>query len=57
MMAKSDVNGPNTNEVFAFLKKEKSGIFGTEMIKWNFTKVCPVTCTRTHTHTALHSLT
>ncbi|SPO44228.1 probable GPX2 - glutathione peroxidase [Moesziomyces antarcticus] len=38
MMAKSDVNGSNTNEVFQFLKKEKSGILGTEMIKWNFTK-------------------
>ncbi|SNX83084.1 probable GPX2 - glutathione peroxidase [Melanopsichium pennsylvanicum] len=38
MMAKSDVNGSNTNEVFQFLKKQKSGILGTEMIKWNFTK-------------------
>lgn len=32
MMAKSDVNGSNTNEVFQFLKKEKTGILGTEMI-------------------------
>ncbi|PWZ00480.1 putative GPX2-glutathione peroxidase [Testicularia cyperi] len=38
IMAKSDVNGANTNEVFQFLKKEQKGIFGTEMIKWNFTK-------------------
>ncbi|PWN52851.1 glutathione peroxidase [Violaceomyces palustris] len=38
MMAKSDVNGSNANEVFTFLKKQKAGIFGTEMIKWNFTK-------------------
>lgn len=32
MMAKSDVNGSNTNEVFQFLKKQKAGILGTEMI-------------------------
>lgn len=32
MMAKSDVNGVNTNEVFAFLKKEKSGLLGTTAI-------------------------
>lgn len=32
MMAKSDVNGSNTNEVFQFLKKQKTGILGTEMI-------------------------
>ncbi|KAN0061579.1 Glutathione peroxidase 2 [Thecaphora frezii] len=38
IMAKSDVNGSQTNEVFAFLKSAKKGILGTEMIKWNFTK-------------------
>lgn len=38
IMAKSDVNGSNANEVFKFLKKEQKGVFGTEMIKWNFTK-------------------
>ena len=37
-MAKSDVNGGNTNEVFKFLKSEKSGLLGTQGIKWNFTK-------------------
>lgn len=37
-MAKSDVNGAKTNEVFKFLKHEKPGILGTEGIKWNFTK-------------------
>lgn len=37
-MAKSDVNGSNTNEVFKFLKSEKSGLLGTQGIKWNFTK-------------------
>ena len=35
-MAKSDVNGANTNEVFKYLKKEKGGLLGTSSIKWNF---------------------
>ncbi|MCH8517304.1 MAG: glutathione peroxidase [Cyclobacteriaceae bacterium] len=34
---KSDVNGDNTNEVFAYLKKHLKGTFG-DAIKWNFTK-------------------
>ncbi|CEH19454.1 glutathione peroxidase [Ceraceosorus bombacis] len=38
IMAKSDVNGANTNEVFKYLKSEKSGLLGTQGIKWNFTK-------------------
>ncbi|CAO1618252.1 unnamed protein product [Parajaminaea phylloscopi] len=38
IMAKSDVNGSNTNEVFKYLKSEKSGLLGTTAIKWNFTK-------------------
>ncbi|WFD34504.1 glutathione peroxidase [Malassezia cuniculi] len=38
IMAKSDVNGKNANEVFKFLKHERPGFFGTEGIKWNFTK-------------------
>ncbi|UZJ53460.1 hypothetical protein CBS101457_002780 [Exobasidium rhododendri] len=38
IMAKSDVNGSNTNEVFKHLKAEKSGLLGTQGIKWNFTK-------------------
>ncbi|PWN88013.1 thioredoxin-like protein [Acaromyces ingoldii] len=38
VLAKSDVNGQNTNEVFRFLKKEKPGLFGLQNIKWNFTK-------------------
>lgn len=40
MMAKSDVNGSNTNDVFKFLKSEKSGLLGTTGIKWNFTSEC-----------------
>ena len=38
IMAKSDVNGANANEVFKFLKHEKPGMLGLEAIKWNFTK-------------------
>ncbi|CAO1627981.1 unnamed protein product [Sympodiomycopsis kandeliae] len=37
-MTKSDVNGANTNDVFKYLKSEKSGLLGTSGIKWNFTK-------------------
>jgi len=37
LMAKSDVNGPQTNAVFQFLKAKNKGILG-EDIKWNFTK-------------------
>ncbi|WFD20167.1 glutathione peroxidase [Malassezia caprae] len=38
IMAKSDVNGANTNEVFQLLKQSKPGFLGTTAIKWNFTK-------------------
>ena len=38
MFAKVDVNGPNAHPLFEQLKKEEPGIFGTEGIKWNFTK-------------------
>ena len=38
MFAKVDVNGPGTEPLFAFLKGEKPGLFGTGAIKWNFTK-------------------
>ncbi|NNE56381.1 MAG: glutathione peroxidase [Flavobacteriales bacterium] len=37
LMAKSDVNGSKTNDVFRFLKKQLGGLFGSR-IKWNFTK-------------------
>jgi len=37
-MAKSDVNGDNTNEVYQYLKSQKSGLFGLTRIKWNFEK-------------------
>lgn len=37
LMAKSDVNGKNTNEVFKYLKSQLGGFLGSS-IKWNFTK-------------------
>ncbi|ACG78151.1 glutathione peroxidase [Phenylobacterium zucineum HLK1] len=38
LMRKIDVNGPTAHPLYAFLKKEKKGVLGTEAIKWNFTK-------------------
>jgi len=37
MFAKIDVNGGNEHPLFAYLKKQKSGLLGSS-IKWNFTK-------------------
>jgi glutathione peroxidase len=37
MFAKIDVNGSGTHPLFAWLKREKSGLGGGK-IKWNFTK-------------------
>nr|AGC26942.1 glutathione peroxidase [Polyporus umbellatus] len=38
LMAKSDVNGDSTNEVYKWLKNEKAGLLGLTRIKWNFEK-------------------
>lgn len=38
IMAKIDVNGDNTAPVYSWLKSSIPGVFGTEAIKWNFTK-------------------
>lgn len=38
MMGKVDVNGGDAHPLWQWLKKEKRGLLGTEMIKWNFTK-------------------
>ncbi|KAI0775199.1 glutathione peroxidase [Trametes elegans] len=38
LMAKSDVNGDSTNEVYKWLKAQKAGILGLTRIKWNFEK-------------------
>jgi len=37
MFQKIDVNGENESPLFAYLKKQKGGLFGSS-IKWNFTK-------------------
>jgi glutathione peroxidase len=37
MMKKIEVNGPRTHPLYAWLKQEKGGLFGSG-IKWNFTK-------------------
>ena len=38
MFAKIDVNGAHAHPLYRFLKSERTGILGTEAIKWNFTK-------------------
>ncbi|CAE6461294.1 unnamed protein product [Rhizoctonia solani] len=38
LMKKSDVNGDDTNEVYKYLKSQKSGLLGLTRIKWNFEK-------------------
>jgi glutathione peroxidase len=38
MNAKIDVNGANTHPHYTYLKANASGLLGSEIIKWNFTK-------------------
>jgi glutathione peroxidase len=38
MFAKTEVNGANAHPLFKALKRDAPGLFGTEAIKWNFTK-------------------
>ena len=38
LMDKIDVNGDQAAPLYNFLKSEARGIFGTQSIKWNFTK-------------------
>ena len=38
LFAKIDVNGSAAHPLFQYLKKEKPGLLGTGLIKWNFTK-------------------
>ncbi|MBD9368630.1 glutathione peroxidase [Xanthomonas sp. XNM01] len=38
MMAKVEVNGPGAHPLWQWLKAERPGLFGTQRIKWNFTK-------------------
>ena len=38
MFAKVDVKGVGAHQLFQYLAQAKRGLFGTEAIKWNFTK-------------------
>jgi glutathione peroxidase len=38
LFAKIDVNGSDADPLYKYLKREARGVFGTERIKWNFTK-------------------
>ena len=38
IFAKIDVNGENAHPLYKYLKKAKSGVLGSEAVKWNFTK-------------------
>jgi glutathione peroxidase len=38
MFARVDVNGPHAHPLFRRLKSAHPGLFGSEAIKWNFTK-------------------
>jgi len=38
LFAKIKVNGPDTHPLYRWLKRERPGCFGTQAIKWNFTK-------------------
>lgn len=38
MFARIDVNGQSAHPLYQFLKASRPGLFGSERIKWNFTK-------------------
>jgi glutathione peroxidase len=38
LFQKVDVNGSNAHPLFQYLTKAAPGLFGTETVKWNFTK-------------------
>lgn len=38
LFAKVEVNGDNAHPLFNHLKHQAPGVFGTESVKWNFTK-------------------
>ena len=38
LFGKIDVNGPHAHPLFRYLKSQLRGLFGSERIKWNFTK-------------------
>ena len=38
LFEKIEVNGPGAHPLYVWLKSQKAGIFGSESIKWNFSK-------------------
>jgi len=38
VFSKVEVNGPSAHPLYAYLKRAARGLFGSESIKWNFTK-------------------
>jgi glutathione peroxidase len=38
IMQKTDVNGANANPLWEWMKKEKPGLMGLKVVKWNFEK-------------------
>lgn len=38
MFAKIDVNGPDADPLYQYLRKEAKGLMGSTKVKWNFTK-------------------
>ena len=38
LFSKIEVNGPGAHPLYQYLKRQQSGLLGTEGIKWNFTK-------------------
>lgn len=38
MFSKIDVNGPDADPLYQYLRKEAKGVLGTSSVKWNFTK-------------------
>lgn len=38
MLGKIDVNGNHADPLYEWMKKEKPGMMGLKMIKWNFEK-------------------
>jgi len=38
VFAKIDVNGPQADPIFTYLKDAARGVFGSKKVKWNFTK-------------------
>ena len=38
LFSKIEVNGPSAHPLYQYLKRQRAGLFGSERIKWNFTK-------------------